>query len=1045
MRHRSIISGITAALLVSAAGTASGAPTLRKQVTQRGDFVLIGNTLAHDCAAGVPGPVVGNVGACGNQTADTSPDIFWRADAPAPGQATADNTILAANARSSALLALPAGSAVTSAYLYWSARTALATGDLNVTVDRPGGFSTTVTANVNDSLVTAFGGIFYQSVADVTTLVQTEGPGVYRITGVDSVPLVGLNDAVISAGWWMVVVYENAGEPLRNIAVFDGLDQVIDGTSVFAKIEGFTVPVAAYNAKLGLVAYDGDDQSTGDNFLWNGSPVFDALNLQGNIFNSTRSMLGAPVSVAGDLPQLTGGVRSMSGIDLDIFDITGNVTPGQTSADIEAATTGDNYVLGGIITSISTKAPDLTSSAKSVIDINGGNLTPGDELEYVITVSNTGDDAAVDTILTDPLPSQVTFVPGSISISSGPNMGNKTDVVGDDQGEFVSGSNSVVVRLGTGANGTNGGTLDVDASTTIRFRVKVNLDSAGAILNQALISAGGAQGTPATGYVTDGNGGGDGSPPTEVVVDSDGDGLSDEDELAAGTDPLDVDSDDDGAADGIETDWNVDSDGDGIINALDPDADNDGLFDGTELGYGCSDPGTNPAAGTCIADADMGVTTTDPLNKDSDGGGVADGSEDPNRDGKIDAGETDPTAGNGADDMTVTDTDNDGLSDDYETTIGSNPNDADSDDDGVIDGDEPNGALDSDGDGIINIFDVDSDNDGLFDGTEMGFGCSNPDTNSGANTCIADADMGMTTTAPLNRDTDGGGVPDGAEDGNHNGQIDMGEIDPNAGADDTTLTDTDMDGLPDAYETSIGSDPNDADTDDDGVPDGFEPNPTVDTDGDGDINLIDEDSDNDGLLDGTELGYDCKGAGTNQATCKPDVDPTTGTSPLDADTDDGGVLDGGEDSNGNGQVDPGETNPLDGTDDQPCMTDMDCGNATSGRVCGELQGCIDGCRGMDGNGCPEGLECTSMDSTIGMCVTPGSGSSSSGMGGSGGGAGGSAGAGGAGGTGGAIVDGVVAVGGGCDCTVTNSGDDARGVVALGLALMVLRRRRSRAV
>jgi hypothetical protein len=30
--------------------------------------------------------------------------------------------------------------------------------------------------------------------------------------------------------------------------------------------------------------------------------------------------------------------------------------------------------------------------------------------------------------------------------------------------------------------------------------------------------------------------------------------------------------------------WNLDTDGDGLINALDPDSDGDGLLDGTELG-----------------------------------------------------------------------------------------------------------------------------------------------------------------------------------------------------------------------------------------------------------------------------------------------------------------------------------------------------------------------------------------------------------------------------------------------------------------------------
>jgi len=69
------------------------------------------------------------------------------------------------------------------------------------------------------------------------------------------------------------------------------------------------------------------------------------------------------------------------------------------------------------------------------------------------------------------------------------------------------------------------------------------------------------------------------------------------------------------------------------------------------------------------------------------------------------------------------------------------------------------------------------------------------------------------------------------------------------------------------------------------------------------------DSDSDGLPNSVE---DSNGNGI--------VDPGE-TDPLNPDTDNDGLLDGAEDSNGNGSVDPGETDPLDLDSDDDGLTD----------------------------------------------------------------------------------------------------------------------------
>ena len=253
------------------------------------------------------------------------------------------------------------------------------------------------------------------------------------------------------------------------------------------------------------------------------------------------------------------------------------------------------------------------------------------------------------------------------------------------------------------------------------------------------------------------------------------------------------------------------------------------------------------------------------------------------------------------------DSDADGLTDLEEFELGSPPTDADADDDGLLDGRE--GSL-------LAILNHDTDGDGIFDGTERGVTETGPDTDLSQGHFRPDLDPD-TTSDHLSNDSDGGGCLDSEEDPNFNGRFDDDESDISDADDDQ---DNDQDGLYNVRERSLGSDENDADTDDDGVIDGDEPSPDVDIDGDGLSTINDADSDNDGLSDGLELGvsgdiHSDTDLSLNLFT--PDLDPSTTTDPLNADSDGGGISDGDEDRNLNGRVDRLETDPLLGSDDQP--------------------------------------------------------------------------------------------------------------------------------
>ena len=142
---------------------------------------------------------------------------------------------------------------------------------------------------------------------------------------------------------------------------------------------------------------------------------------------------------------------------------------------------------------------------------------------------------------------------------------------------------------------------------------------------------------------------------------------------------------------------------------------------------------------------------------------------------------------------------------------------------------------------------------------------------------VSDAQEATLGTDPANADTDADGLLDGAE--------------VTAGTD-PTLYDTDGDGFGDNAEVANGTDPNDPAS----VPPG---EPTVDTDGDGltdaqeaELGTNPElvDSDGDGLSDFAEVGFEPGSA--------------TGTDPLLTDTDSDGVDDGVEVANGTDPTDP---------------------------------------------------------------------------------------------------------------------------------------------
>ncbi len=301
----------------------------------------------------------------------------------------------------------------------------------------------------------------------------------------------------------------------------------------------------------------------------------------------------------------------------------------------------------------------------------------------------------------------------------------------------------------------------------------------------------------------------------------------------------------------------LDTDGDGIDDALDPDDDDDGIPDRLELAQGTNPLVPNAPTASTPAPAPTGVglsapaikrpvepaaTATQPVQPAASSPATS-----PSASGATGSTSAAP-AGNAAKDAVAPasavttpksagklgDADSDGVPDSQERIKGTDPQRGDSDGDGVGDATDafpldPARSIDTDGDGIDDASDPDDDNDGLVDAAEV----------------IKGSD-------PLKSDTDGDGMDD------------LRDAYPR----DSTkrLEDTDGDGMPN------GS-PSEHDLDGDGVPNDQDP----DGDGDGvkdkDEAVIPSEERDAGRLPCTDT-IDCDGDGVRDQEDRFPLDPT---------------------------------------------------------------------------------------------------------------------------------------------------------------------------
>jgi uncharacterized repeat protein (TIGR01451 family) len=297
------------------------------------------------------------------------------------------------------LSGIPALRTVRAAYLYWGG-----SGSPDNTVTLNGNTVTasrTFTRTFNNGTSFPFFGGF----AIVTNLVSGNGSFTFGgLTVNTGNPHCG-SQAVVG-GWSLIVVYEGAAERLRAVNIYDGLDYFY-GSQVTQTPDGFRVPAANIDGRVAVFTLEGDPQNSDTN-----GGFSEALRFNGTLLDDGLIPAGSnPVVQQFDGTINTQGVVTSYGIDVDQYDVSALLSPGQTSATT-VYSAGDDLVLlmAQVVSATSDPAVDL-----SVTKTHSGTFVAGGTGAYTITVSNApGAEREDNTVtVTDTLPAGLTFASGT--------------------------------------------------------------------------------------------------------------------------------------------------------------------------------------------------------------------------------------------------------------------------------------------------------------------------------------------------------------------------------------------------------------------------------------------------------------------------------------------------------------------------------------------------------------------------------------------------------------------------------------------------------
>lgn len=382
-------------------------------------------------------------------------------------------------ANSSDSITLPTGSTVKAAYLYWSGsgnadNTATLNGS-NVTAGYTYEQSYQIPTNTGGTV----NSIYYSSRANVTNLINSSGTGTYTVSGVNfnrtQNPYCDYSTAY--GGWAMLIVFENANQPLRVVNLYDGFKS-FRGESITLNPDNFIISqnAAALGAKHAHITWEGDAGNS-ENFnnqsealVFEGNNLTDTNNPNNNQFNSYSNTIG-----------------NTPGVDIDDFNIGQYLNPGDTQVTTTYSSGQDLVFLTAEVISI----PNEPVSDMTLRTTAPARVSRGANIGYNFIAANNGPLVApAGTTITLPLNDGATFE--GFSGTNWNCVASTTQVVCTYASPIPVGADSPALNVIYGTSNTTQGTISGDAVLDgINFdnNPADNVDDLTVILQDANLSA----------------------------------------------------------------------------------------------------------------------------------------------------------------------------------------------------------------------------------------------------------------------------------------------------------------------------------------------------------------------------------------------------------------------------------------------------------------------------------------------------------------------------------------------------------------------------